>query len=227
MNDLKFKIDRQKGYACLINKCKSLLNSDKNCMAAHFCLARVYSRKSEYNLAMLHGKKVVELNPQEPNGFLNLGLIYEGLNRFKNAVSCYKKELSFNRSNGAAHYNLAYLYFHRRQWKRASAHFEQCIKLKFRFREEFMIFDLGRCYVKRNDLTSYLRTYTAYFKREPTKGWVAVNLGGALLDAGRLSEAYLMVETAERLGKDCRFKGKLLKKMAQKRKATAYCANEK
>lgn len=198
-------------YASLIKKCNELILCNQDSVDAHFCLTRVYRRTEEYELALRHGRKVLRINPCELNANLNLGLIFECVGKFKNAISCYKKELALNPSSRETHYNLGYLYFNKRQWKRASNHLEKCFSLNLQFREEQMVYDLSRCYIKRNDLPRYIWLYRKYVKRQPMKGWAAANLAGALLDARRFKESLVAVEAAERLGSSCAFKPKLLK----------------
>jgi Flp pilus assembly protein TadD len=85
---------------------KGLLAADRNCLAAHFHLARLYRRTAHYGLALRHARRTLRLNPNERNAHLNLGVIYDEMGRDKLASSHYRKDLHHNPDSAETLWNL-------------------------------------------------------------------------------------------------------------------------
>lgn len=179
---------------------KQMLAVDPSCLAAHFHLARVYRRTREYERALHHGRRALELNPMERNGCLNLGLIYELMGQDNRAVFYYKRELSRNPGSAETLWNIGRLYFRKHRWLHASQYLRRCFDTGFEYEIEYTVHKLGICYDKLGDVQSYLDVYTSYVQMFPKEPWAFANLGRALLYAKNYKGAVLRLSTAKRLG---------------------------
>ena len=178
---------------------KQMLGSDKNCLPAHFNLARVYRRTEEYDRALFHSRRTLKLNPKESNAHLNLGLIYECMGRDKPATAHYRKELASNPTSKETLFNIGRLYFEKHRWLQASKYLQYCFDLGHKFELEDTVDKLGFCYYKRRDLKPYISLFTEYVRMVPDAAWAFANLGYALLYADDYKGAVLRLSRANQL----------------------------
>jgi tetratricopeptide (TPR) repeat protein len=181
---------------------KRMLAMDENCLGAHFNLARVYKRKGDFEKALLHGKRTIEISPREANAYLNLGVIYEELGDIRRATACYKKELSRDPLSVETLWNFGQLLFEKHRWKQASRCLQRCFDLGYWHEAEQSLWKLGRCYFKLNDLRTFIRAYERYANTRPDSAWAAEGLGRALLHAKEFRQACVWLMKAKRLGAD-------------------------
>ncbi len=177
-----------------------MLAQDRNCLAAHFHLARVYWRTGENQKALHHARRTIRLNPKERNAHLNLGLIHELMGNRKAAIANYRKELSLNPGSPETLWNLGRLHFDSRRWQAASRHLQRCMDIGYLHEIEDTADKLGICYYRRRDVRSYIRLYSNYVRMFPGAGWAVSNLGNALLHAKNYRRAVLWLTAAKRLG---------------------------
>jgi len=160
---------------------KRMLAQDSNCLPAHFHLTRVYRRTKQFRLGLVHGRRTLRLNPNEPNACLNLGLIYECMGNDRRAVSYYRKELSRNPNSPETLFNIGRLYFNRHRWLQASHYLARCFETGFTFEIDDTVDKLGLCYFKMRDVQSYIALFTKFLEKFPSASWACANLGRALL----------------------------------------------
>ncbi|MBU1087197.1 MAG: tetratricopeptide repeat protein [Candidatus Omnitrophica bacterium] len=95
---LEHKINRQpKEYAEIARENKILV---KRTALMHYNLGVFYSEKKEYTRAIAEFEKTIELNPEDPQAYFNLGLIYaeqfedrsKAISRFQKFLMLTKKE---------------------------------------------------------------------------------------------------------------------------------------
>ena len=179
---------------------KQMLTKDKNCLAAHFHLARVYRRTEEYDCALYHAHRTLRLNPKEPNACLNTGLIHEFMGNDKLARAYYRRELLRDPNNAVTLWSVGRLCFRRRRWQDASIYLRRCFDTGYEFEMQETVDKLGLCYFKLHKLQAYVDLFIAYVKLKPTESWAFANLGRALLEAKDYPGAVSCLRRAEQLG---------------------------
>jgi tetratricopeptide (TPR) repeat protein len=173
-----------------------MLEVDPDSLAAHFHLARVYRRKRQYGRALLHGRRALRLNPNEPNANLNIALVYDLMEDKAGAVRHYKRELSRDPYSGLTLWNLGRLYFDKRRWKLASGCLQKCLDAGYWTEADETLYKLGYCYCELGKVDEYIRAYERYLGVYPSSAWALANLGRALLRAKRHKKAALRLSRA-------------------------------
>lgn len=179
---------------------KQMLAKDRNCLAAHFHLARVYWRMGRYKGALKHASRTLALHPNEPNANLNLGVIYEAVGRYKEAIAQYKKELALNPNSLEALWNLGRLYYDKHRWLSASKCLQRCFDLGYMIEIDDTVDKLGMCYRNMKDARSYIKLFERYVQMFPNAAWAYANLGRALLYVKKYKKAALRLSRANQLG---------------------------
>lgn len=179
---------------------KGMLLLDADSIAAHFHLTRVYRRLRDYKTALRHGRRVLKLNPGEPNACLNLGLVYEMSGRHKLAERFYRQELARDPHNQETLYNLGRLYFNRKRWIDAAKYLNLCFQSGLQYNIDDTVKKIGQCYYEMGDLAAYIDLFQRYLLLFPKAAWGAANLGGALLRINDYKHGLLWLLKAKRLG---------------------------
>jgi tetratricopeptide (TPR) repeat protein len=110
--------DVGKAYFFLKNYQKCLLlyqileKMDKQTEATLYYMTLCYRELKKYELAATYAKKTIEegISVNIVNYYATLGAIYEVNDQPTNAITAYKKGLSFNRPSASLHYRLALVY---------------------------------------------------------------------------------------------------------------------
>lgn len=177
-----------------------MLRLEPDCLVAHFHLARVYRRMENFQAAIKHGRRVLKLNPKEPNANLNLGLAFEMDGREKLAVKYYRKELAQNPDSGETLYNLGCLRFDQNKWTLARLHLRRYYDLGYTQDLDEVVQKIGFCCFKLRDLSGYIDIYSRFVNRYPGASWAYANLGAALIRAKDYKGAVLRLTRAKQLG---------------------------
>lgn len=179
---------------------KNILASNPNDFDVHFQMARLYRLKKDFGLALQHGLRAFEMNPEEANLCLNIGLIYESAGENVRALQYYKLELLRNPDSGETLFNIGLLYFNLTDWPMATRYLERCFNNGYSFRMEDVVCKLGYCYFRSGNIASYIDIYRDYLCRVPLAGWARANLGSALLLIKDYRGALLNLTRARCLG---------------------------
>ena len=170
-----------------------LLTNDPNSLGA---LTRVYIRMRQYPQALRHGRRTLQLNPDEPNASLNLGIVYDLMGNSRRAIHYYRRELAADPYSPETLWNLGCLYFAKHRWKSAADCLQRCFDVGFWKHAETTVYNLGQCYYKLRNVEGYIRVYEKYLNVYPNSAWAAANLGGALLHAGQYRRAAIWLRKA-------------------------------
>lgn len=90
-----------------------ILQLDKENSEVYAVLADIYYKTGRHSEAEEFYKRIISSNPNEDlyfNALINLGNIYDDMEKTKSAFSYYKKALSVKPEHPAVHYNLGVLY---------------------------------------------------------------------------------------------------------------------
>ena len=181
---------------------KEILKLAPDSVIPHFHLARVDRRTGQHQLALFHGRRVLRLNPTKRNACLNVGLIYDLMERSRLAVSYYKRELSTNPDSVETLFNMGRLYFGKRQWRKAARYLRSAFDKRYMFRMADTAHKLGKCYQKMGAVRDYIEVYNQYLLMFPQSPWAAANVARALDADKQYQNAVLHFMRAKRLDPD-------------------------
>ncbi|GIW96988.1 MAG: nuclear scaffold-like protein p76 [Pirellulaceae bacterium] len=71
------KLKDEKKYDEAVALLKEILQEDPNHVLSHLTLGRIYTLTGQYELAVEHGRKACELEPDEPFNFTALSVTYQ------------------------------------------------------------------------------------------------------------------------------------------------------
>jgi type IV pilus assembly protein PilF len=98
--------------------------------ATHHELALAYRDLGEFQLSLDHFKKALELRPEFPEAWNNMGTLYLLLRQWDQAIDCFQMAVGdiLYRSPHFAYNNLGLAYIKKEQYKKAIASFHKALK---------------------------------------------------------------------------------------------------
>lgn len=75
-NEVEKLIDEEK-FSEAIEGLSEIVEADDSFVLAHLALARVYTKSGQHELAIRHGEKACELEPNDPFNFTALSVTYQ------------------------------------------------------------------------------------------------------------------------------------------------------
>jgi tetratricopeptide (TPR) repeat protein len=192
-----------------IKKLNEVIKLDPHCLDAYFHLVLGYRRIRCYVNARINAKKVLKINPLEPNARLNLGVIEAELENEPQAIRNYNLELKLHPQCYEAHFNLGLKYLTRRRWKDAQYHFYECWKNghKGKLRDEYLALATQHT----GDISLEEKIYHQRLKENPQDCWALNNLGAIRNKQGKHKEAKSLFQKTLRNNPDNRIAKKNLK----------------
>ena len=107
----------------------SILDFDKNNIAAMNNLGNTLRGLNDFNLAEEYFKKILKNDPNFIDALVNYGNLHFQLNKFEEAIKYFKKALILNNDNVLVHYNLGLTYQSLGQLDKARTHFNEISKI--------------------------------------------------------------------------------------------------
>jgi tetratricopeptide (TPR) repeat protein len=98
--------------------------------AIHHELALVYRDLGEFQLSLNHFKKALELRPEFPQAWNNMGTVYLLLRQWDQAINCFQTAVGdiLYRTPHYAYNNLGFAYLKKEQYQKAIANFQKALK---------------------------------------------------------------------------------------------------
>lgn len=100
-----------------------------NSAFAHNNIGLAYAEDSQFDAAITHFQKAVQLQPNYLYPYSNLGFVYSQQSRFDEAVKVYKYVLTENPYDPIVHSNLGVVYRKQKQFDKAIQEFKTAIQL--------------------------------------------------------------------------------------------------
>jgi len=120
-----------KNYAEAESAFRQLLDSEAGQASKGYeGLALVEIGRKNYDAALEHAKKSVELNGESADAHYALGLAYAYRQDFKNSAPSLEKSLSLNPDNAYAHYQLGLVQYRLKKYDQTIIHFEKFLEMK-------------------------------------------------------------------------------------------------
>ncbi|UCH64723.1 MAG: tetratricopeptide repeat protein [Ignavibacterium sp.] len=106
------------------------LTKDKQNPYVYYTLGNLYARNlNDPTNAVSYFKRAVVLDPDIPDGYLNLGNTYSMLGKYEEAITAYKKEHLFNPNSPNSLVNLGNLYYNLGKYSDARSSFEEALRV--------------------------------------------------------------------------------------------------
>lgn len=137
-------------------------------------LGYAHYKDKNYNLAGQYLNKAVQNNPNYYYAYLNLGLLYNDTNRFKEAESVLKKSISLV-SNPTAHNALGTVYRKQLNTDSAIAQYKLALALRPNYPEALN--NLANAYSIKGDLQNSILAFKKAIKLNPYQDEIINNLG--------------------------------------------------
>lgn len=180
--------------------------------------AQIYFEQFQYELADADAKKITELEPGNPLGWLCLGRNADARKDYDKAIEHYNYAVKLDNSNAQSYSLRAYTYINQKRWSEAtddvvsafsiditdggaldcvntladSASVVLCSKMKIQAKKDpnnsLWPFIIGATYEKRGNMTEALEFFNKSFDIEPSAG-AAQGLSAAYSDADNLKMA--------------------------------------
>lgn len=180
--------------------------------------AQIYFEQFQYDLADADAKKITELEPGNPLGWLCLGRNADARKDYDKAIEHYNYAVKLDNSNAQSYSLRAYTYISQKRWSEAtddvvsafsiditdggaldcvntladSASVVLCSKMKIQTKKDpnnsLWPFIIGATYEKRGNMTEALEFFNKSFDIEPSAG-AAQRLSAAYSDADNLKMA--------------------------------------
>lgn len=141
--------------------------------------------------AMLFGQ-VVEEDPENTSGYLNLGAALGQLGRVDEAMEAFKQALRLDPSESKAHYNLAVIYGARGEPDRALDHFRAAVEADPNYSEAH--FGLTRILWRRRQCREALPHFQAFLRVSPEHVEARLHQAICHVELGEYAQARALLE---------------------------------
>jgi tetratricopeptide (TPR) repeat protein len=96
---------------------------------AHNNMGTLLGEQEQFEKAIFHLEKAMEINPAFPDTYYNLGVVFSQQGRFDKAIPYFEKALKIKPDYGAAHSNLGVLFTRQGQTEKAIFHLEKSLSI--------------------------------------------------------------------------------------------------
>ena len=139
--------------------------------------------------AVLHLKKSAEINPKFHYAWLNLGVVYEHTDRYREALNSYKNVLKLEPENLQAMYGMGYAYGRGlNQPDSAITYFKKLID-EFKSTKAEYYEGLGNCYSAKENMTEAINYYKQGISLNPNVARLYFNAGISYGKIGKLDSS--------------------------------------
>ncbi|MFA6041667.1 MAG: tetratricopeptide repeat protein, partial [Methylophilus sp.] len=181
-------------YAQAEKQFKQGIKFDTSHAVMYFHLAEVISQQQRLKEALPFYKKSIELNPQDTESMLKLGVGYLTCNRIDDAIATLTAILQVDADNASAHNALGLAYQVHKQDEMAEQHFMQAIAIRADYVAPYK--NLGLLY---KDMGRGVQAEACYRKAldlEPPSAETINNLAVLNINQGRYAEAETLCRQA-------------------------------
>ncbi len=137
----------------------------------------------------------------DPNGFYNLGLAYDKLGRYDDAVAEMLKAVAIDPENDQYRFHVGYSFFKQKKYSEAIEAFKEAIRLNPVCTEAY--YHLGQIYRLQGCSEEAARILETASHTQPDNAEIYKNLGEAYLSQGRFDEAVRAFGRAGELDPTC------------------------
>jgi tetratricopeptide (TPR) repeat protein len=153
---------------------------------AHYGLGVVFYGQRQFDLALEHYRRAVELNASFSSAHSNLALTLQELGRLDEAQAEFEKAIGLDPESVAAHSNLGGLLHQRGKYEAAIGHCRRAIEIDPEFAPAHI--NLGVVLRTQGHLDEAIQCFRTATEVAPGNAWAWCNLGHALTQEGELEE---------------------------------------
>ena len=150
-------------------------------------LAVALKQKGKISEALIANKKVLEINPKDPEGNYNLANTLKTLNKSNEAINFYKKAISYNPNYAEAYNNLGATLFDQKKLEDSKIYYKKAIELKSDYFEAYN--NLGITLKELGDFDGAVSCYDQAIKLKQNYAEAHNNLGIILRENGKLKDS--------------------------------------
>lgn len=196
---------KKNDLAAAVEELKAALAIDPDAIEPHAILALVYTslKKSELAYAEYEAalKCAAKKNPQNPDIYKTLGILYLQAGKLQEAQGAYLKAVELSPADPQAHFLLANIYNELNKFDLAEKQLQRALSLKPDYHEAMNF--LGYLYVQQNkNLSKAQDLIRRALKLEPDNGAYIDSLGWLYFKKGNYKEALNELKRASSLTED-------------------------
>ena len=106
------------------------VRQNPNDAGAHYHLGISYSEVGQYQNAIIHLKKTIQIKPDLAKAHHSLGFVYKNNGQYHKAITSYNEAIALKPGNAGAHYHLGISYSEVGQYQNAIIHLKKTIQIK-------------------------------------------------------------------------------------------------
>lgn len=144
-------------------------------------LVSIYLEKKEYDKAIAHIKKSIEIEPFDSDLYILQGRYYEETGNTEMAISSYERLLKIIPNSGRANNNLGAIYFDKGNFSKAEEFFKKAIELNPMLFEPYL--NMANLYYKNNHINDAIFFYKQVIKLNPDIKDTFINLGKIYIES--------------------------------------------
>ncbi|MBI5182115.1 MAG: tetratricopeptide repeat protein, partial [Nitrospirae bacterium] len=153
-----------------------------------------YSKREEYDKAIVEYKKAIELSPRYSHALANLGDAFLKMGITEEAIDFYKKSIGAEPEYSIAYNNLGFAYFEKGLYKEALSEYKKAIELNPK--DPLFYNNLGNLYASMKRYDDAIAEYKKALAIEPEDTKTYNNLGVVYAQQGKFNEAEAEVRKA-------------------------------
>ena len=127
--------------------------------------ANTYSRRGLHSEALLMYAKVLDMDPEFPDTYLNLGWAHLILGQFDSAELFFRKAVQLDPDNDNAYSALGFCLLNQKNFSEAENAFKKAIELNYHNDKAYV--DLGQCYIYQNKYAEAESIFREAIKANP------------------------------------------------------------
>jgi tetratricopeptide (TPR) repeat protein len=154
---------------------------------AHYCLALAFFDRGELDEAIMHYRKSLEIQPNYPPAWCNLGVALFQKGEKAQAVAQYRRALELEPDYSEAHGNLGVALFDKGEKEQAIAQYRKALELEPQNAEAHG--NLGVALFDKGEREEAIAQYLKALEINPLYVKAEYNLGNALATEGHIEEA--------------------------------------
>jgi tetratricopeptide (TPR) repeat protein len=186
---------RQSGmYADSETLYQTTIARNPDCSMAHNNLGVVLLNKGQWDEAIAHFERSLDIQPNEADAYYNLGLAYSRKGLTAEALVNFQKALDIQPDYAEAHDSLGKALVQQGQLDQAIVHFQKA--RESRPDDTEICTDLGNAFLQKGAASDAAICYQAALEINPDDAISHYNLGNALLYLGRTKEAIVHFQRA-------------------------------
>src|SRR5438270_2365076 len=132
----------------------------------HYGLATVCFLLNDLHGAAYHFMEVTRIDPLRAGAFVNLGAVYNRLERFDDAITALRKGIQLDSSRAEGYYNLGVVYRHRDQLDLAIQAYREATRINPRMADAH--YNLANIYLEKEQFPMAIAHYRHALELRPT-----------------------------------------------------------